>query len=147
VHKLVAEAFLGVCPVGLEVRHLDGDSGNPRLGNLAYGTHSENTLDQVRHGQHNQARKQECPREHGPYTGRHPRGDRYCRTCAREAEARHLAARESGTRERPTHCVHDHEFTPENTYWYRGHAYCRTCARERSREYKQRKRQQRGITA
>lgn len=29
--------------------------------------------------------------------------------------------------EYPTHCRHGHEYTPENTYWYRGHRQCREC--------------------
>lgn len=28
---------------------------------------------------------------------------------------------------RQTHCVHGHEFTPENTRWWKGHRNCRTC--------------------
>ena len=32
---------------------------------------------------------------------------------------------------RQTHCIHGHEFTPENTYEWRGHRACRTCAAER----------------
>jgi hypothetical protein len=50
VHTLVAQAFLGPRPVGQEVRHLDGNSINNTLGNLAYGTHAENREDAIRHG-------------------------------------------------------------------------------------------------
>ncbi len=33
-----------------------------------------------------------------------------------------------------THCKHGHEFTPENTRWYRGkHRLCRACGREAKR--------------
>lgn len=46
VHRLVAAAFLGPCPEGMEVRHLDGNRLNNRADNLAYGTHRENILDQ-----------------------------------------------------------------------------------------------------
>src|SRR5262245_23559473 len=35
VHRLVLEAFVGPCPPGKLCRHLDGDSGNSRLDNLA----------------------------------------------------------------------------------------------------------------
>ena len=45
VHRLVALTFLGPCPEGQEVRHLDGNPQNNRLGNLAYGTRTENILD------------------------------------------------------------------------------------------------------
>jgi HNH endonuclease/NUMOD4 motif len=52
VHTLVTRAFIGPCPDGQEVRHLDGNRLNNRLANLAYGTRSENVLDSVRHGTH-----------------------------------------------------------------------------------------------
>jgi hypothetical protein len=42
VHLLVAKAFLGPIPSGLEVNHIDGDKTNPRPSNLEYVTHSEN---------------------------------------------------------------------------------------------------------
>lgn len=50
VHKLVAEAFLGPCPEGLECRHLDGNAANCALSNLVYGTSAENKMDMKRHG-------------------------------------------------------------------------------------------------
>lgn len=50
VHKLTIEAFMGSCPKGKEVRHLDGDNINNRLCNLAYGTSHENNMDKLRHG-------------------------------------------------------------------------------------------------
>ena len=34
---------------------------------------------------------------------------------------------------RQTHCIHGHEFTPENTYTGRGRRECRACNRERQR--------------
>lgn len=50
VHRLVAATFLGPCPDGQEVRHLDGNAQNNRVDNLAYGTRSENILDVLRIG-------------------------------------------------------------------------------------------------
>lgn len=50
VHRLVAEAFHGPAPAGMECRHLDGDARNPRAENLAWGTHSQNAIDAVKHG-------------------------------------------------------------------------------------------------
>lgn len=49
-HRMVAEAWLGPCPKGQLVRHLDGNAGNNRVVNLAYGTHAENMQDAIRHG-------------------------------------------------------------------------------------------------
>lgn len=50
VHRLVLEAFVGPCPDGMECRHLNGNSQDNRLGNLAWGTHAENEADKLRHG-------------------------------------------------------------------------------------------------
>lgn len=50
VHSLVARAFHGPRPDGLQVRHLDGDTMNCRATNLCYGTAQENANDKVRHG-------------------------------------------------------------------------------------------------
>lgn len=50
LHRLVAEAWHGPCPEGHECRHLNGDKFDNRFGNLAWGTHSENAADTVRHG-------------------------------------------------------------------------------------------------
>lgn len=61
VHRLVMLAFVGPVPAHLdEIRHLNGNPGDARLENLAYGTKSENGLDSVRHGTNSQARKTHC---------------------------------------------------------------------------------------
>lgn len=49
VHSLVALAFLGPRPKGLDVRHIDGNPKNNRPDNLSYGTRSENLLDCYRY--------------------------------------------------------------------------------------------------
>ena len=55
VHKLVLLAFVGECPPGMEVRHLDGNPTNNCLSNLVYGTRSQNSYDTINHGSHNRA--------------------------------------------------------------------------------------------
>lgn len=88
VHRLVLAAFVGPAPEGAEGRHMDGDPSHNALGNLSWGTHSENQYDQVRHGTHHNAGKDCCPSGH-PYdeanTYIYPgRAHRGCRACRRE---------------------------------------------------------------
>lgn len=49
VHKLVADAFLGVCPEGKQVCHRDGTRHNSNIENLYYGTVKQNAEDRERH--------------------------------------------------------------------------------------------------
>lgn len=50
VHKLVALAFHGERPKGMEIRHLDGNGSNNRADNLSYGTKTQNMRDKFQHG-------------------------------------------------------------------------------------------------
>lgn len=50
VHVLVARAFLGVPPDGMEVAHNDGNRLNAAVSNLRYDTHAGNLADMVVHG-------------------------------------------------------------------------------------------------
>lgn len=45
VHQLVAMAFMGIPPKGMEVLHANGNKKDNRIENLRYGTHSENSID------------------------------------------------------------------------------------------------------
>ena len=35
-----------------------------------------------------------------------------------------------------THCIWGHEYTAENTWWYRGYRNCKACRRKRAREWR-----------
>lgn len=50
VHYLVALAFLGPRPEGLDIAHYDGDKSNNRPDNLRYTTRADNMADGVRLG-------------------------------------------------------------------------------------------------
>ncbi|HEY5986999.1 MAG TPA: HNH endonuclease signature motif containing protein [Streptosporangiaceae bacterium] len=51
----------------------------------------------------------------------------------RENTARGLHV--SATALRTNRCIHGHEYTPENTYWWKGERQCRTCLQARPRPY------------
>lgn len=95
IHGLVLAAFDGPRPDDLETRHLDGNPTNNRLSNLIYGTGTENQLDRVRHGRHENAIKTHCPQGH-PYdeanTYRIPSKprNRYCRACQKARRGKRL---------------------------------------------------------
>lgn len=50
VHQLVADAYIGKCPDGQEVRHIDGIHANNFPHNLCYGTSLQNADDRKKHG-------------------------------------------------------------------------------------------------
>lgn len=81
VHVLVAEAFIGTKPQGMEVCHNDNDPTNNRVENLRYGTRSSNVLDL-------RAVRSHCPQGH-EYTESNsyysPEGWRSCKSCRRIA--------------------------------------------------------------
>lgn len=52
IHSLVATAFLGPCPPGMEVNHKDSNRSNSALSNLEYVTHLENVRHSVRLDRH-----------------------------------------------------------------------------------------------
>jgi hypothetical protein len=86
VHLLVLAAFVGPRPTGLQTRHLDGNPANNKLGNLIYGTPSENNHDRVRHGTHPMASRSACSAGHDflPETSHWDGKRRVCDICAQE---------------------------------------------------------------
>lgn len=96
VHSLIAEAFIGPRPEGMEVRHLDGNRRNCRLSNLAYGTHAENMADMIEHGM-SRAKQTHCASGH-PFDEentqvvqqRDGRTRRFCRICVGDAKRRYV---------------------------------------------------------
>ena len=93
VQVLVLLAFVGPKNAKLQSRHLNGDPADNRLSNLRYGTKSQNLQDQIMHGTHPKASNTHCPANH-PYEGENlyvsPRGERRCRECQRQHQARQL---------------------------------------------------------
>lgn len=50
LHQLVCEAFVGPRPLGMQVRHWNGDVADSDAVNLVWGTKSDNERDKQRHG-------------------------------------------------------------------------------------------------
>lgn len=88
VHRLVLTTFCRPPLPGEVCRHLDGNPANNRLGNLTWGTYSENAYDRVLHGNHFRSECPTCPRGHElvepnlvEYEAR--KGHRKCKACHR----------------------------------------------------------------
>ena len=52
VHRLVAECWLGDCPIGYEIDHIDRNKSNNHHSNLRYVTHSENCQNRITNSAH-----------------------------------------------------------------------------------------------
>ena len=50
VHRLILEAFVGPCPLGMECCHNDGNPANNNASNLRWDTRKSNHRDMVLHG-------------------------------------------------------------------------------------------------
>ena len=95
VHSLVLTAFDRPRRDGEVARHLNGTPDDNRIGNLKWGTGSENQYDAVQHGTHYLASKTRCKRGHaleGRNLLRSKNGRRICIACKRE----HDSSREEG---------------------------------------------------
>jgi hypothetical protein len=64
IHQLVAEAFIGARPEGMECCHENGNPQDNRATNLRWDTRRNNALDQRRHGTVYQLNIDKCPRGH-----------------------------------------------------------------------------------
>ena len=89
IHRLVLMAHVSLPPSGFDGCHNDGERLNNHVGNLRWATRSENILDQVRHGRHNNASKTHCKRGHEfTEANTYRRGERReCLACIRTASS------------------------------------------------------------
>jgi hypothetical protein len=87
IHVLVAEAFIGPRPPGLEVCHNNNDQDDNRPINLRWDTHRSNMQDKAIFGTHHNALKTHCKRGH-EFTPENTRmtttGGRQCRRCIQD---------------------------------------------------------------
>lgn len=103
IHRLVALVFIGSpASADHEVRHLDGVPAHCHVGNLAWGTHTENMRDMVRHGRQGAYRHPDrMPRgnRHGSKTkpDSTPRGERSGTSKITENQARQVRVEHSAT--------------------------------------------------
>lgn len=68
IHQLVMNTFVGPCPAGMQVRHLDDNRTNNRLGNLCYGTQKQNAQDRMKnYGTYHKIQTTDIPYIHALY--------------------------------------------------------------------------------
>jgi hypothetical protein len=100
VHRLILLTFVGEPDGQLDGCHIDGDRLNNSIENLYWGTRSQNILDQVTHGRHNNARKTHCLRGH-EFTEDNTyvvgAGRRQCKACTLAQSAASYARRRKDT--------------------------------------------------
>ena len=97
IQTLVAEAFLGPRPDGLQCLHRNDDSSDNRAENLYWGTDADNRADSVRNGRHHYARRSRCKHGHEftpENTYRQPSRPnvRHCNRCRLERQRSKRAA-------------------------------------------------------
>jgi hypothetical protein len=99
VHHLVARAFIGERPDGLQVCHGDGNKTNNAAANLRYDSISANVRDSVEHGTQVHARKTKCSQGHAfdaantKWVNTPSGRGRQCRICHRERMREYRASR------------------------------------------------------
>lgn len=138
-HIVAYEFLVGTVPSGLELDHLCSNRGCVNPAHLEPVTHVEN----VRRSRSTGRQQRFCKHGHDLKDAYVYRGSRHCRECNRLSSLRY--GRRSGKvkgvgrgfspngRSRSAYCSHGHEFTPENTRWYKGrYRYCRICTKRRN---------------
>lgn len=145
LHVIVAAAFIGPRPAGMEVCHNDGNKLNNAASNLRYDTRLANEQDKRKHGTHHHTKKTHCPRGH-EYTPENTyintRGGRECRMCRqlkydrvnqKMREKRAARGLMPNLNSAKTHCPQGHPYDEKNTYINpsSGGRMCKTCIRER----------------
>jgi hypothetical protein len=129
LHEMVLTTFDRPARLGEQCRHLNGNSLDNRLENLAWGTPSEDNYDRVSHGTHQHAKRDNCKYGH-PLDGKVFNEDgsvkqRICLTCRR---AHNRRMKEKAREDRQT-CPQGHPFdgvryNADGTVRQR---YCKTC--------------------
>ena len=96
VHTIVAAAFLGTRPEGMQVMHLNDDPRDNRAANLAYGTQVDNMRQCANRGRTRAQKQTHCVNGHEftpentiPRAGRSDRIGRRCRRCREETIKRY----------------------------------------------------------
>ena len=131
VHQLVLEAFVGPRPDGYQARHLNGNRGDNRASNLAWGTPSENARDKLAHGTDHYGSRTHCASGH-ELTPENTRmrlrkrtadnadhvKERVCLLCEKDRGARRLAERRSKREAKPIRstCRRGHDILGDNGY-------------------------------
>ena len=109
VHSLVAAAFIGPRPDGMEVLHGPNGQTDNRASQLRYGTHGDNMQDALRDGTHHHANVTHCPALH-EYTEANtyvmPNGGRVCRQCKRDKYRAAAAAKPRKVLAKELPCTH-----------------------------------------
>jgi len=134
-HRWAYEHYVGPIPDGLEIDHLCRNTLCVNPDHLEAVTHKVNMQRTPK------ALKTHCDNGHrysAENTYIKPNGCRDCRECRRERDRKRRPPGTNvttgtggfaGINARKTHCIHGHEFTPENTIARGNGRGCRTCGK------------------